>query len=488
MKSPFDDIAPAEPADRTPRRPLLVPGHGHLDGTFPTPPPDDADATAGTADTEPARHLRLVEAPKTFEELALLAELDPAEGQDEDGGEPSPEEQAPRRVAEGPVRLDRTRYAVLDRAAYYRRVAIDCLERARILAQDRDERPLREKAALEARLLAQVDAFLCTGTAGITPLREWHAGSDSPWATWAAVFILSCIEGREPLELVRDIVEGLPHGARTSARLGAEAFAASANPQAVPVGRALLDSKNPAARGCAIELLSLRRVIGAGDLIAWLAAPEPVVQAAAVRALCRLPEVRAMPPQGEALLASDDPEVAWETARALTLWGDTRPLEAVRADAPLRDRLGARAIEIVVMAGTLGDAPVVEEITRAHPTTPELLDAVARFGHAGTWEFLAHHLADPDLGHAAGAALRTLFGDGVPEDDELDGEAWKAAVARRGLDSRERYRQGKTWTPDVAAQEADSDKHSRVLSERRHDELRARAGMIPRWLGAWGAR
>lgn len=78
--------------------------------------------------------------------------------------------------------------------------------------------------------------------------------------------------------------------------------------------------------------------------------------------------------------------------------------------------------------------------------TPAMLDAVARFGHAGTWAFLANYLVDPMLAPAASRALATLFGDCVSGDDRLDANVWELAIAKLGLDPRNRYRRGRVWS------------------------------------------
>ncbi|MBI4951168.1 MAG: hypothetical protein HY908_03985 [Myxococcales bacterium] len=130
---------------------------------------------------------------------------------------------------------------------------------------------------------------------------------------------------------------------------------------------------------------------------------------------------------------------------------------------------------------------------RTCPVTPELLDAVARFGNPGSWAFLAHHLADPELQHAAAAALTTLFGDPAETKPLAEG-GWEATIGRLRLDPDRRYRRGKHWSPDVVTEECRAGELCRLATERRLDELRASgarrgAAALPsvHGLHGWGA-
>jgi hypothetical protein len=117
---------------------------------------------------------------------------------------------------------------------------------------------------------------------------------------------------------------------------------------------------------------------------------------------------------------------------------------------------------------------MVARLVRRLPATPQLLDAVARLGHPGTWAFLVHYLGDPVLADDAVLALSTTFGDAVDERDRHDAERWEQAIARLRLDAGARVRRGKPWSPAVVADECADARLSARAVEKRLDELRAR--------------
>ena len=168
--------------------------------------------------------------------------------------------------------------------------------------------------------------------------------------------------------------------------------------------------------------------------------------------------------------------VAWEAARALTLAGVRTPYFDVQSGGSLSAVLGARAVELLVMAGEDTDIDSFEALIAGVPMTPELLSAVARFGNVTAWSFLAHHLADADLVRFALSALRTLFGDIVPEVEETSFSAWQRAIGHKDFDPTLRYRAGEPWRPSIVREECLSGALSRVELERRVDELVARTG------------
>ena len=184
------------------------------------------------------------------------------------------------------------------------------------------------------------------------------------------------------------------------------------------------------------------------------------------------------------LLHHADPEVAWEAARAVTLWGAPDALRAVREGQPLGATLGARAAELFVMAGEADDIAHIEGLARAHPLTPELLDAIGRFGSPLAWSFVLHFLLDRELCEAAEGALLMLFGPLVPPDATRRPSAWRDALAERDLDPALRYRHGELWTPALVADDCATavsmhiqGTHSQRAIERWLDELAARTGI-----------
>ena len=441
----------------------------------------DLEALAGAAH-EPSND------GETIVALVAAAELR-AGAAEEPWFDPAGGEEASQHVPE-PGRsglvLDAARAPQIDLAGFRRSVADDCADRLLSLGRDRQGRPLGERVEGERRLLCQIDALVCLGGAGLSAMADWHeervASASGVAATWAMVFALACLEGREPLEALVERMGGLPPGHVTAA---ASAFATSPNPHAVPLGRELL-STGPVGRAIAVELLSLRGRIGVGDLIDWLERGEPLVQAAALRGLGRAPELETSPPLALALLASPDPAVAWEAARAVTLWGSHAAHTELRRGGGLVETLGPRAAEIYVMTGAEDDLERLQRIVSRHDMTPALLSAIGRYGHPTTWEFLGHFLGDPLLGDDAREALHTLFGRPLPTEAESDRFAWRDAIAALRLSPQIRYRRGQPWSPAVVAAEWRDGKLSAQAIASRLDELRARAGVRqPVALHAW---
>ncbi|KYF56235.1 hypothetical protein BE08_32000 [Sorangium cellulosum] len=87
------------------------------------------------------------------------------------------------------------------------------------------------------------------------------------------------------------------------------------------------------------------------------------------------------------------------------------------------------------------DTRIQAWLTRT-PVTPVVLSAIGRFGHAGAWAFLVHHLAEEVLSGAAASALEVLFGECVPAAERKLPRAWRAAIGAARLDLDVRYRRG----------------------------------------------
>ena len=87
---------------------------------------------------------------------------------------------------------------------------------------------------------------------------------------------------------------------------------------------------------------------------------------------------------------------------------------------------------------------------------------------------LAHFLGDALLADDAVAALRTAFGDRVPDEHRLDVEQWEKAIAQLGLDDTQRVRRGQPWSPSIVAAECADPSLSAHDVTLRLDELRAR--------------
>lgn len=381
--------------------------------------------------------------------------------------------------APGVVSIDPERAAPTPIADFYASVVSACADRIGMLARHRDQRPLGGRARAEERLLAQIDAILACGPGAIRDLEAyWHARRDDeePYRIWPIVVTLACLDGPRPLLAIERVIESLPADALDRALCAADCITASPHPHWMPLALDLIASPHPLARVVGIEVLSRRQSFSLEQADEQLQDASAQVIAAAIRALARHPDAKLPSPRITACLASSDPAIATEAARAVTLWGSPDPCQSLRTGAPLGRVLPPLTqIEIVALAGSLDDVPLVQSILGRARVTPEILRAIGRLGSAGTWSFLLHYLADSDLARAAQEALETVFGSLVPGGKQGRVPAiWREAIAQKGLDPATRYRRGLPWTAATVVAECQSGALSRAEIDRRVDEVRAR--------------
>ncbi|KYF94821.1 hypothetical protein BE20_05395 [Sorangium cellulosum] len=388
---------------------------------------------------------------------------------------------------EPPVRLADTGGEPLPMARFRAAIVDACAETIAMLARHRWQRPAVHRPSIEARILVQTEAILATGAGCVAEVVRWWMraleGSD-PWKSWAPAFVLGSIEGPAPLEALAHGIERLPGDALWDALAIAEALAVAPHPDLAQLGSSLLASRHPVARAVGVDVCSRRGGLSHDDLARWLQRGEAPVALAAIRAIdrCEAREAREVVPPSvvpllRARLRDPSPAVAWGAARALTIAGHRDPYEEVCARDDLVAVLGARALELFVLAGRAEDLRRMEGILSRAPITPEALSAIGRFGHPGSWAFLTHFLADEDLADAAASALATLFGPAVPAPDRKRAIAWKSAIGAARLDPALRYRLGEPWRLETVAVELSSGLLDRDEAQRRADEIAARAGL-----------
>ncbi|MGK3986475.1 hypothetical protein WME99_25745 [Sorangium sp. So ce136] len=387
-----------------------------------------------------------------------------------------------------PMRLVETGGDPLPIARFHRVILDDCVDAVASLARDRALRPARERPATEARILEQLDAIHATGPGCIDGLfraiRRALAATD-PFRIWAPVFALGCAEGGESLQALAAGLDALPSDARAHGRLAAEALALAPHPELPRLSALLAASASPVTRALGVELRARRGAVPPDALAALLRDPSAPVVEAAVRALGRLarPEP-AVIADLRRQVRSPDAAVAWQAARVLLLWGDEDPCVAARSGQAVG--LGAGALEVFVLGGEADDLPRMQAWLARTPVTPAVLSAIGRFGHAGAWAFLVHHLAEEVLSDAAASALEALFGERVPAAERKLPRAWRAAIAAARLDLDVRYRRGEPWRPEVVMAEWADGALPRHEIVARADELlaRVRAG-TPVELDGW---
>lgn len=427
-------------------------------------------------------------------ELALVEDEAPEEDDDTPEGDEAPASSARRSRAAAPaepvwtpslpapVRLAEGAGAPITLSAFHADVVGLAAETVAMLARDRLTGPLGRKEDVEARLLTRADAVACIGGEVIEQLLSWWRGAldnPSPWSSWSAVFLLGVLQGSDALDAVLDGLERVPAASAAHAALAAEALAVSPHPDVAALARLLVASPHPIARAAGLGALSRLSLLSADELRSHLIDPSLPVLAAATAAAGRLAaaDAQALIPILQRWMGFPHASVAWPAARALTLWGKRDPLYDLRREGPVSRALGGLdQLELLVLSGDAADLPRVDRLVARLPASPPLLSALARLGDPRVWAFLAHHLADEELAEPARAALCTLFGPLV-DDDEAGAPAWRRAIQAADLDPALRYRRGEPFRPSVLARECRSGELSRAEVEGRLDELAARAGL-----------
>lgn len=428
---------------------------------------------------------RPVEAAEVINEAELIHDLD-------DNNE-APPESSPRRSREprGPWRdtegvapeLAKVRLVserkTLTVAGYYAAVVEQSLEAVAALARDRSHDPFAHRPSSEERILARVDAIHAVGGDCVSQiLAAWSRAIDSPhaWGTWAAVLALSSIEGPDALSAVKHGLEQLHPDGISHAEQAAEALAVSRHPDRIALGHDLLVSPHPIARAVGVDVLARGDQLELDQLRRYVFDANLAVMLAALRALGRLSATDGAPVARllERWIHFPNVAIAWRAALTLLRWGNLVPYEDVRSGGRLASILGARALEVFVLAGSSSDLAVVEAIVGRAARTPAMLSALARFGHPGVAPFLFHHLADDELADSAAEALATLFGARVAPSVSSSAPAWRRALSALAPDAGIRYRCGEPWRPSIVGTECTSGQLSRVQIELRLDELAAR--------------
>jgi hypothetical protein len=388
-----------------------------------------------------------------------------------------------------PVTIDADRAKATPAGAYYTDVMEECLDRLAMLARHRDERPLRARRQIEARMLAQVDAIIeAHATVGDLVAFWSREVDDEPWAAWAVAFTLGCVDARESPRELRELCEVLPEDATLAALLVAEALMASPYGAQDALGKELVRSGAPLARAAGIELLSR---IGALDLEMARSALDhaaPGVQAAGVRALARGEVTDPLPAGLLKCLHSEDATVAREAARALSLLGRDDALVELRDDGQLAGVLGESALEVLVLRGEISEIGTMQRLVSRLPASERVLSAIGRFGHPATWAYLIHGLTKGELAEAAHRALVTLFGPVVVGPQALAPAAWRGALEVAQIPRGVRLRRGQPWSAEMVMAECASGDLARWEIELRRDELRARTGRSTNTdLARWGS-
>lgn len=361
-------------------------------------------------------------------------------------------------------------------ADFHAQIVAHCADSLAMHARDRAALPLVTVADTEARIRRQREAVRSLESHTAPHVATWweaEAESADPWKAWAALFLLGSADEADTRENILRALDAIP---ADDERWMHAAEALALIPAGLALGHDLARSPGSVARAVGIDVLSRCEGLPAEVVREHLGAAEPAVAASAARSAARMGIARDVVPELLLCMRGEDAGAAWEAARALTLAGVREPYFEVRAGGALAAVLGASAVELLVMAGEDADIDAFESVIAGVPMTPGLLSAVARFGNVTAWSFLAHYLADAALVGPAVLALRTLFGDLVPEAEETSFAAWQRAIGEQELTPTLRYRAGKPWRPSLVVAECMSGSLSRIEVGWRVDELAARTG------------
>jgi hypothetical protein len=385
-------------------------------------------------------------------------------------------------LAPPPVTVKPTGAAQAISPAEFRfRTLVEVLEDITVRARQRVMRPLGDRAEVEVSLVRLADAVHAMGDPIQAVVGWWQTALDpeQPWTSFAAAFALGSFDDAAAVQGLRAGLEAVGSDPEHAQR-AAEALALLRSPRERELARDLLLAAGPAARSVGIELMVAAGAFGPEDVAQYAgASDEGALVATAIRAGSRWRAHEAAPLVGlfRRWMRADDRLVALGASLALLRMGDSTPMEELRNAGPLATKLGARALELFVLAGERQDVPLIERIAARAPADERLLSALARFGHPGVWAFLVHQLGDEDLADAAEEALRELLGDAVPPEAAQDAPAWRDAFARARLDPNARYRRGRIWRPSVVASECASGQLASARVDERLAELAARLGL-----------
>lgn len=382
-----------------------------------------------------------------------------------------------------PVQLAGEGGEPLAREWIYGNIVASCAEKIAALARDRYRLPWRERAHAERRILELSDAFAVCGEGRLGALTTWWQqvqGDADGWASWAAALLLGCTAGDDAgVALVQGTLT-LPPEDRASVIVIAEALGVCPHPDLPRWALGWASSPHPVERALGVDVLSRLGRIDEREIALGLDDDSPLVSELAVRAVERIAApTEALRARLRMLLQGSAVGPAWRAARLLTLLGDDTPYRRLREGDILRATLGALALEIFVLHGEMADRAAFAACHRAERPTPYVLDALARYGHAGAARYLMHFLNEEELAQAAERALVVLFGEIVPPDERRVAEAWRRAIAGLGAGDRERLRRGERWSAEGVVRECRTGALSEAELRPRLDELAMRGGGQP---------
>lgn len=329
----------------------------------------------------------------------------------------------------GAVRIDAERAAGLSAPRWLAHVRTGLLERALVLGADHWEQPHGERPETARRMLAHIDAL---AEAGLSPAElgafAAEVESDRTGALYGLTILFGCLAAPGAAEAFEEWVSSLDVAASYWGIVEiAQAIRAVPGSALQDRARRWLGREDEVPCAIALEAASpdqlsgdvLSRAAKSGSALARVALERLLVWAPndMARGLPRIPP----------WVETGPPSLCYEVARALLLRGDPGPLARLRErDGRALSALGARAIDVLALAGDARDEELAVDLACSCPTTPDLLAAMGRLGLRSVFPRLLAELGSDDFEEDAHAALVTALGPRVSRPSPA---AWERALA-----------------------------------------------------------
>ncbi|MGK3992007.1 hypothetical protein [Sorangium sp. So ce1024] len=369
--------------------------------------------------------------PKTFEELASVAEAMRRLARRRTEVLRRPAGSAPRRARPGsapeetPPGFAFAPPAAVSEGDFVRRWSRACFEEIGMLGVQRVPLPgddWRSCQTLELRMVAAIDALAALGPIAIAHVEP--LAMDAPAAdamrVFAAAMIGGSFEGRDTLACAERVLFRFGPGDPVVAGAFVSAMKLAQNAFLPSCLRALAVSSERGCRAIAVEVLAYRGWLTPAELEELSEEESPRVFALALSALAA-----ARHPRWERALvralAHEDLDVQAAALDAMLIAGHRRTAEAARRAA--QGALGDRAlVRLALVAGEQDARWLLERMQRT--PTPAAVAAVGWAGFVGAIPSLLELLesAAEDVALAAGAALDRLLGANLVSEVEIDPE------------------------------------------------------------------
>ncbi|WP_437950293.1 hypothetical protein WME98_05365 [Sorangium sp. So ce296] len=370
--------------------------------------------------------------PRTFDELAAMAEAMRRVARERTEALVRPTRPAPRLAkpvsagGEAPPGFAFAPPAAISDGDFVRRWSRLCFEDIGMLGVQRAPLPgddWRSCKALELRMVAAIDALAALGPTAIAHVEPMamDAPAADPMRVFAAAMIAGCLEGRDVLACAERVLFRFGPGNPVVAGAFVSAMKLARNPFLPSCLRALSASSERGCRAIAVEVLAHRGWLTPAELEGLSEEEDARVFALGLSALAA-----ARHPRGrramERALAHEDLDVQAVALDAMLLAAHPGTAEAARRAA--QGALGDRALVRVSLAAREEDAFWLLERMQRSPT-PAAVEAV---GWAGLVEAIPSLLellesAVEGVARAAGAALERLLGANLVKEVEVDPEA-----------------------------------------------------------------